>query len=214
MFKQLEFLGYCPLVTVKVVKQINSAKCTSANGGTNVSIRGGQPGGIWYSKAEQIRQKLKIKYSVSEEQNEKIELEKSKLCSSKIVSSDDLQSSKCPVFKPNASQDVRCGNSTKLRVDSAKQSKPSKNHVTTLKKKQKGKNAKVTEKTVKILDVPSEVSRNNTHETVNYNSDYTLPMKKDNEMNIPNVNTRKKRQRGQKRRLNQKKETKLVTKQS
>ena len=204
VFKQLEFLGYCPLVTVKVIKHINWDKCTSANGGTSVSIRG-QPGGIWFSKAEQIRQKLKRDVSVSEEQNENIELAKSKLCSSNFFFSDDLQSIKCPIFKPNAFQDVRCGNSTKLLVDCVKQYEPNKNQVTTLKKKRKDKNAKVTAKTVKILDVPSEVSRNDTHETVNNSSDYMLLMKKDNEMNgNPNMNTRKKRQ---KRRLNQKKET-------
>ena len=67
VFKQLELLGHCPLVMVKVVRQINWAKCTSKNGGIKVSIRGGQPGGICYTLAEEMRQKLKTYYSLLEE---------------------------------------------------------------------------------------------------------------------------------------------------
>ena len=128
VFKQLEFLGHCPLVTVKTVKRIDWAKCTSANGGIDVSLRGGQPGGIWYSKVEEIRQLLKHDSSVSDKRNNKIGLAKTKLCNPKTFSSIAIQSSKCPVFQPNASQFVR-RNSGKVQLDisDGKQSNPNAN---------------------------------------------------------------------------------------
>ena len=128
VFKQLEFLGHCPLLTVKIVKRIDWAKCTSTNGGIDVLLRGGQPGGIWYSKVEEIRQLLKHDSSVSDKRNDKIGLAKTKLCNPKTLSSYAIQSSKCPVFQPDASQFVR-RNSGKVQLDSSdgKQSNPNAN---------------------------------------------------------------------------------------
>ena len=149
VFKQLECLGHCPLLTVKIVKRIHWAKCTSTNGGMDVSIRGGQPGGIWYLKVEEIQQMPKHDPSVSDKTNDKIGLEKSKLYGSNTLFSYEIQSSKCPVFQPTASQFVR-RNSSDIQFDRSegKQSMPETNEskstlrVKALKKKRRSKRTK------------------------------------------------------------------------
>ena len=218
VFKQLECLGHCPLVTVKVVKRINWAKCTSTNGGMDVSIRGGQPGGICYLKDEEIQQMPKHDPSVSDKTNDKIGLEKSKLCSSKTLSFYDIQSSKCPVFQPTASQFVpRNSSDVQLDRSEGKQSMPGTNEskstlqVKDLKKKRRSKRTKTKKGTVKTPEAPMEVS---SIETDNYHSDGTPLTKNDDETNEkPNTNIRKRRRRSKKRTIKKDNETELFTEQ-
>ena len=222
VFKQLEYLGHCPFITVKVIRKINWEKCTSENGGRDVSIRGGEPGGIWFSKAEEIRQNLKKDSSVIKGRKRKIKLAKSKLCSSKTVCPNDVQSSKCPVFQPNALQFVR-KNTTKLQKDTSdeKLSKPDTSaslQVKISKKKRKGKNIeKVKKEAAKTdaIEIPMEVSRDEAHVTDDKHLELTLPMKNDNETNDKaSVIVRKKRRRGKKRKLKQNTENELYSEQS
>ena len=221
VFKQLEFLGHCPFITIKVIRKINWEKCTSENGGRDVSIRGGEPEGIWFSKAEEIRQNLKKGSSVIKGRKRKIKLAKSKLCSSKTVCSNDVQSSKCPVFQPNALQFVR-KNATKLQKDKTdeKLTKPDTSaslQVKKSKKKRKGKNTEIVKKeAVKpdAIEIPMEVSRDEAHVTGDKHLELTLPMKNDKETNDkPSMTVRKKRRRGKKRKLKQNTENELYSEQ-
>ena len=199
VFKQLEFLGYCPLITANVVKQIQLADCTSDSGGTNVTIQGGQPGGIWYSKVEEIRQKLKTEVSALKEQDEKIGLPTSKLCSSKIIYSYHLQSSKCPVF--DASHYGACGSSSKFQVDSDGISKHGKRQVETLSKaKAEGRNKHVPAEFVSIVDKTSAISMNDTSKTAHSHAYDMLPRRIGGVVNYkPIVNTRMNKQRHKKK---------------
>ena len=50
VFKEAETLGKCTEIPVSIrTKPIPRSKLTSHNNGALVTIRGGNPGGIWYS---------------------------------------------------------------------------------------------------------------------------------------------------------------------
>ena len=201
VFKQLEILGHCPLITVKVVKRIHWGKCTSGNGGTSVSIRGGQPGGIWFSAAEEIRQKLSNDSSVSTEQSVKTKLAKSKLSSSKT---DATTSSKCPVFQQNELQRVR---RNPLHVNSVKKNVRNSDtnaslQVKKAKRKRRGKNTETTKKEMtKIDEISSGASG---AKAARENVENAQQMKNEND---PNDNSSeaigKKRKRGKKKKMRQ-----------
>ena len=201
VFKQLEFLGHCPLITVKVVKRIHGGKCTSGNGGTSVSIRGGQPGGIWFTKAEEIRQKLSNDSSVSTEQSVKTQLAKSKLSSSKT---DATTSSKCPVFQQNELQRVR---RNALHVNSVKKNVRNSDtnaslQVKKAKRKRRGKNTETAKKEMTKIDEISPGASGT--KAARENVENVQQMKNEND---PNDNSSeaigKKRKRGKKKKMRQ-----------
>lgn len=213
VFKQLEFLGHCPFITVKVIRKIKWEKCTSENGGRDVSIRGGQPGGIWYAKAEEIRQNLKKDSSVLEGRKNKVKLAKSKLCCSKTVSSNDVQSSKCPVFDQKVLQFVR-KNATKLQVDTSEEklSKPDTIASLQVQKSKKKRKSKKRKEAVKKDEIPLESSMNEAHVMNDQHLENTPPKKSNDDTNEKiDVPIPKKKRRGKKRKLKQNTENELKT---
>ena len=99
VFKQLEFIGHCPVITAKVVKRVYGNKCTSENGGLDVCLRGGDPGGIWFSKISEIREKLSKNKESTAFDNNALQTGFSKEKLSKNNELERIESSKVPVFQ-------------------------------------------------------------------------------------------------------------------
>lgn len=104
VFKQLEFLGHCPVITAKVVKRVYGNKCTSDVGGLDICLRGGDPGGTWFSKILEIKNKLsKDKRNTAIEKNT-VQTGFSKVKLSKNNELECIESSKVPVFQYDSLQ--------------------------------------------------------------------------------------------------------------
>ena len=137
VFKQLEFLGHCPAVQVKVVNYVHSKKCTSENGGLEVTVRGGDPGGIWFSKIQEIK-----KAQVGDRSNRLSKADTVKV--GKKIPSDSIENSKCPVFQHDSIQYTRVNPAKVVSGKTVRKRNELTNRVSSNKKQKKS--AELTEK--------------------------------------------------------------------
>ena len=107
VFKQLEFLGHCPAVPVKVVKYVPGNKYSTENEGRDVTIRGGEPGGKWFSKIQDIKQKQAGNGSNVASTTDRVSISRATFCKNLTLDSSSIDSSKYPVFNQNSIQYTR-----------------------------------------------------------------------------------------------------------
>ena len=169
VFKQLEFLGHCPAVPVKVVKYVPGNKYSTENEGRDVTIRGGEPGGKWFSKIQDIKQKQAGNGSNVASTTDRVSISRATFCKNLTLDSSSIDSSKYPVFNENSIQYTRINGKKTVTAKAvgngngithkSKSDHPRKLSVSKKKKKQKASSddCKITEN----QKVPDSIARCN-----------------------------------------------------
>ncbi|KAH3837963.1 hypothetical protein DPMN_111368 [Dreissena polymorpha] len=119
VFRELERLGKCDTIPVRISSYIPEAKLTSYNGGTSVRVRG-PAGGYWHNKPTPYKPKVQSKLRISN----KASVYQSKYKVKDLSESPTLFSYQAPTSKPQSSIPAHMTTATKTNVAMTVQTSP------------------------------------------------------------------------------------------